>query len=97
MTSLFLIERNDRIGGFFRLMAADATEIWRSQIIPAWLAIQADCRQVAFAFLAPRPTMPALPGAQTAAAPRPVRAAGRDAGMVRDVHVVNARRFWKTC
>jgi hypothetical protein len=58
VTVLVVIERNDRIRGLVRLAAADAAEIWQSQIVPAWLAIQVECRQIAVALSTPRPRAP---------------------------------------
>ena len=58
VTVLFLIERNDRIRGLIRLVIADSTIIGRSQIVPVWLAIQAECRQVAFTLSTRQPRPP---------------------------------------
>ena len=58
VTMLFLIERNDRIRGFIRLAVADAAELGRSQLVPAWQAIEAECRQVVFALSTQRPRHP---------------------------------------
>ncbi|HEX4149767.1 MAG TPA: hypothetical protein VHY20_12300 [Pirellulales bacterium] len=58
MTALLLIERSDRLRGLIRLAAANAAEIGRSQVVPTWLAIQAECRQVAFTLSTQRPRPP---------------------------------------
>ena len=48
VTALLLIEWNERIRKLVVLVAAQATDLGRSQIVPAWETIQAECRQVAF-------------------------------------------------
>jgi hypothetical protein len=58
VTMLFLIERTDRIRDLIRFVAADAAELGRSQIVPAWQAIQAESRQVVFALNTQRPRPP---------------------------------------
>jgi hypothetical protein len=58
LAALVIIERQDRILGLVRVRAAHATEIWRAQIVPRCIAVQAQCHWVVFASSAHRPRGP---------------------------------------